>query len=178
MTSNHHTLLRDRAYVGGEWVLALSGKTFEVRNPATGELVGTVPHMAAEDVEHAIASAQRAFDEWSDRPAKDRAEPLKKWARLIVDHADELAAILTSEQGKPLPDAKNEVIFAASFVEWFAEEARRTYGDTIPAARRDMSFTTVKEPIGVTAGITPWNLPSAMVTRKAAPARRRLHDGA
>ncbi|WP_250478213.1 MULTISPECIES: NAD-dependent succinate-semialdehyde dehydrogenase [unclassified Caballeronia] len=170
MKSNHQTLLRDRAYVGGEWVAALSGETFEVRNPATGELVGTVPHMSAEDVEYAITSAQRAFDEWSERTATERAGPLRKWARLIVDHADELAAILTSEQGKPLSDAKNEVIFAASFVEWFAEEARRTYGDTIPAARRNMSFTTVKEPIGVTAGITPWNLPSAMVTRKAAPA--------
>jgi succinate-semialdehyde dehydrogenase / glutarate-semialdehyde dehydrogenase len=170
MTILNQSLLRDRAYVGGEWVDALSRERFEVRNPATNELVGTVPHMAPDDVEHAIASANRAFAGWSACSAKERAEPLKEWARLIVQNAVELAAILTSEQGKPLVDAKNEVLFAASFVEWFAEEARRTYGETIPAARRNMSFTTVKEPIGVAAGITPWNLPCAMVTRKAAPA--------
>ncbi|WP_028221285.1 NAD-dependent succinate-semialdehyde dehydrogenase [Paraburkholderia oxyphila] len=170
MTSFNESLLRNRAYVGGEWVPAISGATFDVRNPATNELVGTVPHMAPEDVEHAIAQAQRAFGEWSARSANERAEPLKAWAQLIVLHAADLAAILTREQGKPLADAKNEVLFAASFVEWFAQEARRTYGDVIPATRRDTSFTTVKEPIGVAAGITPWNLPCAMVTRKAAPA--------
>src|ERR1700675_1332585 len=164
------SLLRDRAYVGGEWIQAVSGATFDVVNPATGELIGKAPHMAAVDVEHAIIQAEAAFGEWSARTAKEREAPLKEWARLIVANASDLAAILTLEQGKPLSDAKNEVLFAASFVEWFAEEAKRTYGEVIPGSRRNVTYVAIKEPVGVAAGITPWNLPCAMVTRKAAPA--------
>jgi len=167
---NDETLMRDRAYVGGEWTEAASGERFEVFNPASGVLIGTVPNMAAADAAAAIERAAAAFGPWSSRSAKEREKPLKEWGRLIVHHADDLAAILTLEQGKPLADAKSEVLFAASFVEWFAEEAKRTYGEVIPGSRRDVRFTAVKEPIGVCAGITPWNLPSAMVTRKAAPA--------
>ena len=170
MKLNDATLMRDRAYVGGEWTEAASGRRFEVINPASGAVIGTAPNMAAEDAVAAIERAEAAFGPWSSRSAKEREKPLKEWARLIVSNADDLAAILTLEQGKPLADAKSEVLFAASFVEWFAEEAKRTYGEVIPGARRDVRFTAVKEPIGVCAGITPWNLPSAMVTRKAAPA--------
>ena len=170
MRLKDETLLRDRAYIGGEWLQATSGGRFEVRNPSTGEVVGTVPNMSAGDAAHAIERAGAAFGEWSARSAKEREKPLKEWARLIVANADDLAMILTLEQGKPLVDAKNEVLFAASFVEWFAEEAKRTYGEIIPGSRRELRFSAVKEPIGVCAGITPWNLPAAMVTRKAAPA--------
>jgi succinate-semialdehyde dehydrogenase/glutarate-semialdehyde dehydrogenase len=167
---NDATLKRDRAYVGGEWTEAASGRRFEIINPASGAVIGTVPNMGAQDAVAAIERAQAAFGPWRSRSAKEREKPLKEWARLIVSNVDDLAAILTLEQGKPLADAKNEVLFAASFVEWFAEEAKRTYGEVIPGARRDVRFTTIKEPIGVCAGITPWNLPAAMVTRKAAPA--------
>ena len=170
MNLNDETLLRDRAYVGGEWVEALSGARFKVTNPSSGAVIGTVPNMGEADAALAIERAASAFGPWSARTAKEREKPLKEWARLIVEHSDDLASILTLEQGKPLGDAKNEVLFAASFVEWFAEEAKRTYGEVIPGARRDVRFMAVKEPIGVCAGITPWNLPAAMVTRKAAPA--------
>lgn len=163
-------LRKDRAYVGGEWVGAVSGAVFEVINPSSGAIISSVPDMDDTDVRLAIECAQGAFPEWSARTAKERERPLKVWAKLIVENAEELAAILTSEQGKPLMDARNEVLFAATFVEWFAEEGKRAYGETIPASRRDVRFMVIKEPVGVCAGITPWNLPCAMVTRKAAPA--------
>jgi len=170
MKLNDATLMRDRAYIGGEWVEADSGARFSVINPASGEVMGTVPNMGAAEVGRAIAQADAAFGAWSAWSAKERETPLKAWARSIVDNVDDLASILTWEQGKPLADARNEVLFAASFVEWFAEEGKRTYGEVIPASRRDLRFTAIKEPVGVCAGITPWNLPAAMVTRKAAPA--------
>lgn len=163
-------LLRDRALVGGEWIAADDGAVFDVHNPATGERITSVARCGAAEAGRAIVEAERAFREWSARSAKEREAPLKAWARLIVESAEDLAAILTAEQGKPLQDARSEVMFAASFVEWFAEEGKRTYGEVIPGTRRDVSFTVLREPIGVAAGITPWNLPSAMVTRKAAPA--------
>lgn len=163
-------LVRERALVGGEWIAAKDGAHFEVHNPATGELLGRVSRCGEAEASRAVEAAERAFPEWSARSAKEREVPLKAWARLIVDNVEDLAAILTAEQGKPLQDARNEVMFAASFVEWFAEEGKRTYGEVIPGSRRNVSFTALREPIGVAAGITPWNLPSAMVTRKAAPA--------
>ncbi|CAM5526291.1 NAD-dependent succinate-semialdehyde dehydrogenase [Eoetvoesiella caeni] len=163
-------LHKDRAYVGGEWVGAISGAVFEVINPSSGEVISTVPDMDDADVRLAIERAHAAFPEWAARTAKERERPLKTWAKLIAENVEGLAAILTSEQGKPLADARNEVLFAATFVEWFAEEGKRAYGETIPASQRDVRFLVVKEPVGVCAGITPWNLPSAMVTRKAAPA--------
>lgn len=163
-------LLRERAWVDGEWVAADDGATFDVTDPASGRRLATVARLGAAEAGRAVLAAERAFPEWSARSAKEREAPLKQWARLIVDNAGDLAAIMTAEQGKPLQDARNEVMFAASFVEWFAEEGKRTYGDVIPGARRGVSFTSVREPIGVAAGITPWNLPCAMVTRKAAPA--------
>jgi succinate-semialdehyde dehydrogenase/glutarate-semialdehyde dehydrogenase len=163
-------LLRERALVDGEWIAADDGGSFDVHDPATGERLVRVARCGAVEASRAIDAAERALAEWSGRTAKEREAPLKAWARLIVENVEDLATILTAEQGKPLQDARNEVRFAASFVEWFAEEGKRTYGEVIPGARRDVSFTAVREPIGVAAGITPWNLPSAMVTRKAAPA--------
>jgi succinate-semialdehyde dehydrogenase/glutarate-semialdehyde dehydrogenase len=164
------SLLRARALVGGEWIAAADGATFDVHDPATGERLAPVARCGAAEADRAVAEAERAFPEWSARSAKEREAPLKAWARLIAENVEDLAAILTAEQGKPLQDARNEVLFAASFVEWFAEEGKRAYGEVIPGSRRDVSFIALREPIGVAVGITPWNLPSAMVTRKAAPA--------
>ncbi|MDX3894970.1 NAD-dependent succinate-semialdehyde dehydrogenase [Pusillimonas sp.] len=167
---DHSTLLRRDAYINGAWVAADSSATLNVYNPATGALVGTVPDMTQSDTRNAIDAAARALPLWSALSAKERGRYLKEWARLIVANADTISVILTAEQGKPLADARNEVIFAASFVEWFAEEGKRTYGEVIPAPGHDMRYLVQKEPVGVCAGITPWNLPCAMVTRKAAPA--------
>lgn len=168
--SNRETLLKSSAYIDGQWTNARSAEVLEVHNPATGVLVGTVPDMNELDTRIAIEAASRALPAWSALAAKERALHLKDWARLINANVDALAQILTAEQGKPLLDARNEVTFAASFVEWFAEEGKRAYGETIPAPRPDMRYVVQKEPVGVCAGITPWNLPCAMVTRKAAPA--------
>ncbi|HUH87066.1 MAG TPA: NAD-dependent succinate-semialdehyde dehydrogenase [Pusillimonas sp.] len=164
------SLLKDEAYIGGQWVAAESSASLNVYNPATGELVGVVPDMGAAEAHEAVEAASRAFPDWSSMSAKERGVILKQWARLINLNRDAIAEILTAEQGKPLADARNEVAFSASFVEWFAEEGKRTYGEVIPAPRADMRYLVQKEPIGVCAGITPWNLPCAMVTRKAAPA--------
>jgi succinate-semialdehyde dehydrogenase/glutarate-semialdehyde dehydrogenase len=169
-TLRDRNLLRDRALVGGEWIAADDGATFDVLDPATGKPIARVARLGAAETERAVQAAEAAFPAWSARSAKERETPLKAWARLIVENVEDLAAIMTAEQGKPLQDARNEVLFAASFVEWFAEEGKRAYGQVIPGARRDVTFTAVREPIGVAVGITPWNLPCAMVTRKAAPA--------
>ena len=163
-------LLRDKCLVNGEWVEARSGKTVDVTNPATGELIARVPSLSAEEVEEAISHADAAFRPWAKRPAKERSAILRKWFDLMVEHADDLAVILTSEQGKPVAEARGEIMYAASFVEWFAEEAKRVYGDTIPAPQADKRITVIRQPVGVTAAITPWNFPAAMITRKAAPA--------
>ena len=168
--SNHDSLLKSKAYIGGRWRDAGSGATLDVHNPATGELVGVVPDMDETDARDAIEAASQAFPAWSALSAKERGACLTEWARLINANRDEIASILTAEQGKPTMDARNEVSFAASFVDWFAEEGKRTYGEVIPAPRGDMRYVVQKEPVGVCAGITPWNLPCAMVTRKAAPA--------
>jgi succinate-semialdehyde dehydrogenase/glutarate-semialdehyde dehydrogenase len=162
-------LLRQANYIAGKWVQADSGRTIEVRNPASGELVGTVPAMGAAETRRAIEAANAAYPAWRAMLAKERAAILQKLAALMHQHADDLAAIMTAEQGKPLAEAKGEVAYSASFIEWFAEEARRVYGETIPQNARGRRIIVQKEPIGVFAAITPWNFPSAMITRKAGP---------
>lgn len=177
MTTAHETLalkdpalLRERAFVAGEWQAAEGGATFEVRNPATGALIGTVPAMGAAETRRAIDAANAAWPAWRKKTAKERAAILRKWHDLMVAHADDLALILTTEQGKPLAEAKGEIGYAASFLEWFAEEGKRVYGDTIPTPAADKRIVVTKEPVGVCAAITPWNFPTAMITRKVGPA--------
>jgi succinate-semialdehyde dehydrogenase / glutarate-semialdehyde dehydrogenase len=164
------TLLLERGYIGGEWVEADSGATFPVVNPATGEELAQIPRMGADETRRAIEAAQDAYPRWRATLAKDRARILRRWADLMIEHRDDLALLLTTEQGKPLAESRLEIEYAASFLEWFGEEAKRVYGDTIPTYMKDRRVVVTKEPVGVTAGITPWNFPSAMITRKAAPA--------
>jgi succinate-semialdehyde dehydrogenase/glutarate-semialdehyde dehydrogenase len=168
--SSDSSLLRSQAYIDGRWVDARSGRRFEVRDPSRGMPVASVPDLDADEARDAIDAASRAFGLWSARTAKDRAQVLRRWFDLIVANTEGLADIITAEQGKPLAEARAEVAYAASFVEWFAEEAKRVYGDVIPSPQSDRRIVVVKQPIGVVACITPWNFPAAMVTRKAAPA--------
>ena len=170
MTAVELPLLRDRGYVDGEWVDADSGATFPVTNPATGEVVAQVPRMGAVETGRALAAAERALPAWKQRPAKERAQILRRLADLMLEHEDDLARLMVTEQGKPLAEARVEVAYAASFYEWFGEEAKRVYGDTIPSPWPDKRILVTKEAVGVTAGITPWNFPAAMPTRKSAPA--------
>ncbi|RUZ79707.1 NAD-dependent succinate-semialdehyde dehydrogenase [Mesorhizobium sp. M7A.F.Ca.US.006.01.1.1] len=163
-------LLHDQAFIDGAWAGADSGATFEVRNPATGAVLARVADLAAADVERAILAAERAHVDWRQRPAKERAKLLRAWFDLITAHTEDLAWLITAEQGKPLYEARGEVAFGASFVDWFSEEAKRVCGDVIPSAGRDRRFLVLKQPIGVCAAITPWNFPLAMITRKAAAA--------
>jgi succinate-semialdehyde dehydrogenase/glutarate-semialdehyde dehydrogenase len=163
-------LFRIRAFVDGAWADADSGETFAVANPATGDILADVPRMGAEETRRAIKAAERAYPAWRSLLAKDRARFLRRWADLMLEHEEDLAVLMVSEQGKPLAEARAEVAYAASFLEWFGEEAKRVYGDTIPGPLPDRRIVILKEPVGVTAGITPWNFPSAMVTRKCAPA--------
>ena len=163
-------LFRQQAFVGGRWCEAESGATIEVNNPATGEILGTVPRMGANETWRAIEAAKEAFSDWSRRPAKERSNLMRGWYDLIMANVDDLGALMTAEQGKPLAEAKGEVAYAASFIEWFAEEAKRVYGDTIPSPWQDRRLVVIKQPIGVCAAITPWNFPAAMIGRKAGPA--------
>jgi succinate-semialdehyde dehydrogenase/glutarate-semialdehyde dehydrogenase len=163
-------LLLQQAYVDGRWVDADSGETFAVINPATGETIAHVPRMGAAETRRAIEAAQRALPEWRSMLAKERARIMRRWADLMMEREDELATLLTTEQGKPIAESRVEIAYAASFLEWFGEEAKRVYGDVIPTYMRDRRIVVTKEPVGVTAGITPWNFPAAMPTRKAAPA--------
>jgi succinate-semialdehyde dehydrogenase / glutarate-semialdehyde dehydrogenase len=163
-------LFRQQAYIGGRWCDADSGATIEVNNPATGEILGTVPKMGANETWRAIEAAKDAFVDWSKRPAKERSVLMRRWHDLIMANLEDLGALMTAEQGKPLTEAKGEVAYAASFIEWFAEEAKRVYGDTIPSPWPDRRLVVIKQPIGVCAAITPWNFPAAMIARKAAPA--------
>ncbi|MCD4498973.1 NADP-dependent succinate-semialdehyde dehydrogenase [Chromobacterium vaccinii] len=163
-------LLRQQCYLDGQWLNADSGQSIAVQNPATGETVGQVPKMGAAEAERAVAAAARAFPAWKAKSAKERAAILRRWFDLIIAHQQDLAVILTSEQGKPLAEAKGEIAYGASYIEWYAEEAKRVYGDIVPGPAGDRRVLVTKEPIGVTAAITPWNFPSAMITRKAAPA--------
>jgi succinate-semialdehyde dehydrogenase/glutarate-semialdehyde dehydrogenase len=163
-------LLRTQAYIDGSWVDADSGETFEVVNPATGDVLAEVPRCGAAETRRAIVAAQAAQPEWRAKTAKLRAHVLRRWHDLLLENIDDLALLLTSEQGKPLTESRGEIAYAASFLEWFGEEAKRVYGDVIPPPAEGMRIVVTKEPIGVTAGITPWNFPAAMITRKAAPA--------
>ncbi len=162
-------LFHDRAYVDGAWVEADGRKRLDVDNPADGSVIGAVPDMGAAETRRAIAAANAALPAWRALPAKERSRILRKWYDLILAAADDLALLLTAEQGKPLAEAKGEIVYGASFVEWFAEEAKRVYGDVIPSPTNDRRLIVLKQPIGVCAAITPWNFPNAMITRKVAP---------
>jgi len=163
-------LLRQQCYIDGQWVDADSGKTLAVTNPATGEVLGSVPNMGAAETRRAIEAANAAWPGWRSRTAKERSACLRKWADLMMANQEDLAIIMTAEQGKPLTESRGEIAYAASFIEWFAEEARRVYGDTIPGHQPDKRIVVIKQPVGVCAAITPWNFPAAMITRKVGPA--------
>jgi len=163
-------LFRQQAFINGEWLDADSGQTINVTNPATGEVIGTVPKMGTAETRRAIEAADKALPAWRALTAKERSNKLRRWFELMIENQDDLARLMTTEQGKPLAEAKGEIAYAASFIEWFAEEAKRVYGDTIPGHQPDKRLIVIKQPIGVTAAITPWNFPAAMITRKAGPA--------
>ena len=163
-------LFRQQAYINGEWLDADNGQTIKVTNPATGEVIGTVPKMGTAETRRAIEAADKALPAWRALTAKERSTKLRRWFELMIENQDDLARLMTTEQGKPLAEAKGEIAYAASFIEWFAEEAKRVYGDTIPGHQPDKRLIVIKQPIGVTAAITPWNFPAAMITRKAGPA--------
>jgi succinate-semialdehyde dehydrogenase/glutarate-semialdehyde dehydrogenase len=163
-------LFRQACYIDGAWVTAKSGATVSVDNPATGEIVGTVPKMGTAETREAIEAADRAFLVWRRKTGKERAAVLRAWFDLMLANTDDLARLMTIEQGKPLAESKGEVAYAAAFLEWFGEEAKRIYGDTVPGHQADKRIVVLKQPIGVAALITPWNFPLAMITRKAGPA--------
>ncbi|EZI78072.1 succinate-semialdehyde dehydrogenase [NADP+] GabD [Acinetobacter baumannii 44298_7] len=162
-------LFQQQAYINGQWLAAQSNATVPVSNPATGEEIGTIPNMGAAEATQAIEAAYTALQSWKALTAQNRADILLAWHKLVLDYTDELALIMTIEQGKPLAEAKGEVRYAASFIQWFAEEGKRIYGDVIPTVNNQQRFIISKEPVGVVAAITPWNFPIAMITRKAAP---------
>ncbi|MEW9613445.1 NAD-dependent succinate-semialdehyde dehydrogenase [Shinella sp. S4-D37] len=162
--------LRDAGYVNGNWIGGNGAETFDVFNPATGEKLATLPEMGAAETAAAIDAAHAVQPLWAARPARERSVLLRKWFDLMVANADELAAILTAEMGKPLPEARGEILYAASYVEWYAEEAKRINGETIPAPSADKRMLVIKQPVGVVGTITPWNFPAAMIARKVAPA--------
>jgi len=170
LTLKDPTLLKQQCYLDGGWMDADSKGTIAVNNPATGENLGTVPKMGTTETRRAIAAAAIALPAWRAKTAKERSSILRRWFDLIMANQDDLATIMTAEQGKPLSESKGEIAYAASFIEWFAEEGKRVYGDTIPGHAADKRIVIIKEPIGVCAAITPWNFPAAMITRKAGPA--------
>ncbi|GAA0311056.1 NAD-dependent succinate-semialdehyde dehydrogenase [Rhodovulum strictum] len=163
-------LLVSRAFVGGAWIEADDGARFEVRNPATGAVLASVPDLGRAETARAIEAARGAQVAWAARPAKERAQVLRRWYELMMAAQEDLAVILTAEMGKPLAEARGEIAYGAAFIEWFAEEARRIYGETIPGHMADKRLMVIRQPVGVAAAITPWNFPNAMITRKAAPA--------
>jgi succinate-semialdehyde dehydrogenase/glutarate-semialdehyde dehydrogenase len=164
------TLIATKAYVAGEWIDADDGSTFAVTNPARGDVICEVPNLGRAEVARAIAAADTAMQGWKARTAKERANILRAWFNLMMENQDDLARILTAEMGKPFAEAKGEIAYGASFIEWFAEEAKRIYGETIPGHQPDKRITVLRQPIGVVASITPWNFPNAMITRKCGPA--------
>jgi len=170
VTLNDASLFRQACYVNGSWVQARSGGTIDVDNPATGAILGTVPKLGAAETREAIDGAARAFPDWRRKTAKERAVVLRRWFELMMQHQEDLARLMTMEQGKPITESRGEVAYAASFLEWFGEEAKRVYGDTVPGHQADKRIVVLKQPIGVVACITPWNFPLAMITRKAGPA--------
>ncbi|MBD6139905.1 aldehyde dehydrogenase family protein, partial [Salmonella enterica subsp. enterica serovar Enteritidis] len=161
MQLNDSTLFRQQAFIDGDWRDARGGDVIPVSNPANGKPLGNVPKMGAEETRDAINAANRALPAWRALTAKERANILRRWFNLMMEHQDDLAHLMTLEQGKPLAEAKGEISYAASFIEWFAEEGKRIYGDTIPGHQADKRLLVIKQPIGVTAAITPWNFPSA-----------------
>ncbi|HYA19777.1 MAG TPA: NADP-dependent succinate-semialdehyde dehydrogenase [Burkholderiales bacterium] len=167
---NNAALFRQQCFINGEWVNADSNAVFAVTNPANGLQLGSVPDMGAQETRRAIESAHAAWPSWRAKTAKERALILRRWFELIMAHQQDLAMLMTAEQGKPLAEAKGEITYAASFIEWFAEEGKRIYGDTIPQNHSDKRLIVIREPVGVCAAITPWNFPAAMITRKVAPA--------
>ena len=164
------SLLKTRAYINGEWVDADSGATVPVTNPASGEVIAEVAKCSTAETRRAIEAAEAAFPEWRKRTAKERAACLRKWFNLMMEAQEDLALIMTLEQGKPLAESRGEIAYGANYIEWFAEEAKRMYGDTIPQPSNDKRIVCIKQPVGVVACITPWNFPNAMLTRKIAPA--------
>ncbi len=164
------SLFREQCYIDGAWVDADSGAAIAVNNPASDEILGTVPKLGAEETARAIEAANRAWPGWRAKTAKERANILRTWYDLILENQEDLAVLMTLEQGKPLAEARGEIVYGAAFIEWFAEEAKRIYGDTIPQHQPDKRIIVIKQPIGVVASITPWNFPNAMITRKCAPA--------
>ena len=170
LTLKDPSLLRQQCFIAGQWCDADGGATISVTNPATGETLGTVPKMGAVETRRAIEAANAAWPEWRRKPAKARAAILRKWNDLVLANADDLAALMTAEQGKPLAESRGEIVYAASFIEWFGEEAKRVAGETLASPWPDKRVVVTREPIGVSAAITPWNFPAAMITRKAGPA--------
>ncbi|WP_265698370.1 NAD-dependent succinate-semialdehyde dehydrogenase [Photobacterium obscurum] len=164
------SLFKQECYVAGNWVASAKNKVSQITNPSTGKVIGSVPVLGEEETVIAIKAAQQAQSTWKQTTAKERSNILRAWYQLILDNADDLAIILTTEQGKPLAEAKGEIAYAASFIEWFAEEAKRTYGEVVPSHKADARILVRKEPIGVVGAITPWNFPAAMITRKCGPA--------
>src|SRR6202050_206335 len=164
------SLLKNQCYIDGKWTAADSAAVREVRNPATGELLATVPFAGVAETRRAIEAAGRAFGPWRARTADERAKVLRRWCELMMANQDDLACLMTSEQGKPLAESRGEIVYAASFIEWFAEEARRVEGDIIASPWADKRILVLREPVGVCGAITPWNFPAAMITRKVAPA--------
>ena len=164
------TLFREACYIDGKWVGADSDQTVDVTNPASGDLLGTIPKMGADETRRAIEAANAAYPAWRAKTAKERATILRKWFDLMMENQEDLAKMMTAEQGKPLKESMGEIVYAASFIEWFAEEGKRVYGDTIPQHAPGKRIVVTKEPIGVCAAITPWNFPAAMITRKCGPA--------
>lgn len=170
MTIQNFKLFRDKCYINGEWVEANSKDTISVNNPATLKEIGTVPKCGKEETKNAIDAANAAWPQWKSTSARERSNILRKWFDLIISNKEELAQIMTIEQGKPINESRGEIVYGASFIEWFAEEAKRVYGDTIPDPLTDRRIVVLKQPVGVVASITPWNFPNAMITRKCAPA--------
>ena len=170
MNLQDSSLFRQQCYIDGAWVDADTGATVEVTNPATGETIGTVPRLGADETRRAIEAANAAYPAWRGKTAKERAGVLRKWFDLMLANLDDLAVLMTAEQGKPMAESRGEIAYAASFLEWFAEEGKRAYGDVIPQTVGDRRIIVTKEPVGVVASITPWNFPSAMITRKVGPA--------
>ena len=164
------SLLRQQCYIDGQWTDADGGGKIDVTNPADGSVLGTVPKMGAEETRRAIEAAERAWPAWRDMTAKERSAILRRWYELMMENQEDLAVLMTMEQGKPIAESRGEIVYGASFIEWFAEEGKRIYGDTIPQHQRDKRIVVIKQPVGVVAAITPWNFPNAMITRKAGPA--------
>ena len=163
-------LFRQQCYINGQWLDADSGESIDVTNPATGEKLGTVPNMGAAETRRAVEAAEEAFFSWRKTTAYEKSQVLRRWFDLMMEHKEDLSIIMTAEQGKPINESRGEINYAASYIEWFAEEARRVYGDTVPAHSNDKRIILIKQPVGVTAAVTPWNFPAAMITRKSAPA--------